>query len=61
LPVVPVSLAGTRHVMKKGRLMVQPAEVELTIHPPIPTAGVSRNDVIPFAERVRTIVAADAR
>jgi len=56
-----VSLAGTRHVMKKGRLMVQPADVELTIHAPIPTAGVARTDVIAFAERVRAVVVADAR
>ena len=61
LPVVPVSLTGTRHVMKKGRLMVQPADVELTIHAPIPTAGVARTDVMAFAERVRAVVAADAR
>ena len=32
LPVVPVSIAGSRHVMKKGRLMVCPGKVELTIH-----------------------------
>ena len=61
LPVVPVSLAGSRHVMKKGRLMVSPAEVALTIHPPVPTTGVSRAEVTAFADRIRIIVAGDAR
>jgi 1-acyl-sn-glycerol-3-phosphate acyltransferase len=61
LPVVPVSLAGSRHVMKKGRLMVCPAEVALTIHPPVPTTGVSRAEVTAFADRIRGIVAGDAR
>jgi 1-acyl-sn-glycerol-3-phosphate acyltransferase len=61
LPVVPVSLAGSRHVMKKGRLMVCPAEVALTIHPPVPTTGVSRAEVTAFADRIRVIVAGDAR
>ena len=61
LPVVPVSIAGSRHAMRKGRLMVCPADVVLTIHPPIATADVSRTDVIAFADRVRSIVAADAR
>jgi 1-acyl-sn-glycerol-3-phosphate acyltransferase len=56
LPVVPVSVAGTRHVMRKHRLMVRPGEVRLTVHPPIPTAGVARDEVMPFAERVRQIV-----
>ena len=42
LPVVPVSIAGSRHVMRKGRLMTCPGHVTLTIHEPIPTAGVGR-------------------
>lgn len=61
LPVVPVSVAGSRHVMQKGRLMVRPADVALTIHPPIPTTGVDRTDVVAFADRVRAVVTADAR
>ena len=56
LPVVPVSIAGSRHVMKKGELMVRPGEVRLTIHPPIPTAAVGRDRVLRFAEQVREIV-----
>jgi 1-acyl-sn-glycerol-3-phosphate acyltransferase len=59
LPVVPVSVVGSRHVMKKGRLMVCPGSVRLRVHPPIPTTGVTREDVMAFAERVRTSVSAD--
>jgi 1-acyl-sn-glycerol-3-phosphate acyltransferase len=61
LPVVPVSITNSRNVMRKGDLMVCPGEVEVTIHPPVPTAGVSRDDVLAFAERVRTAVASAAR
>jgi 1-acyl-sn-glycerol-3-phosphate acyltransferase len=61
LPIVPVSLAGSRHVMKKNRLMVCPGEVELTVHAPVPTEGVRREGLQAFATRVREIVAADAR
>lgn len=56
LPVVPVSVAGSRHVMKKGRLMVCPGRVRLTIHPPVSTMGVARGGVTAFAEHVRAIV-----
>ena len=56
LPVVPISVSGSRHVMKKGRLMVCPAEVRVTVHAPISTTGVARDGVTPFAERVREIV-----
>lgn len=60
LPVVPVSITGSRHVMKKGRLMVCPGEVTLTVHPPIPTVDIDRSDVMAFAARVRDIVRASA-
>lgn len=56
LAVVPVSIAGSRHVMQKGRLMVRPGEVRLTVHAPIATVGVTREQVNEFAERVRVIV-----
>jgi len=61
LPVVPVSIAGSRHVMRKGHLMVCPGDVQLTVHEPIPTTGVPRHQVLEFADRARRIVAADAR
>jgi 1-acyl-sn-glycerol-3-phosphate acyltransferase len=39
LPVVPLSIVGTRFVMRKGRLAVAPGDVTLAIHAPIDTAG----------------------
>jgi 1-acyl-sn-glycerol-3-phosphate acyltransferase len=56
LPVVPVSVAGSRHIMTKGRLMVRPGDVCVTIHEPITTAGVERGGLIEFGNRVREIV-----
>jgi 1-acyl-sn-glycerol-3-phosphate acyltransferase len=56
LPVVPVSVSGSRQVMKKGELVVRPGVVRLTIHEPIPTATVNRGEVIAFGNRVREIV-----
>jgi len=59
LPVVPVSVAGSRHVMKKGRLMVCPGDVRVVVHEPIPTIGVTRAGMTEFANRVRDIVRGD--
>jgi 1-acyl-sn-glycerol-3-phosphate acyltransferase len=56
LPVVPVSISGSRHVMKKGRLMVCPAEVRLTVHPPVVAAGQTRQEARRVADRVRELV-----
>jgi 1-acyl-sn-glycerol-3-phosphate acyltransferase len=59
LPVVPVSVIGSRDIMAKGRLMVRPGAVRVVIHEPIPTADVRRReDVIRFGERIRQVVVA---
>ena len=57
LPIVPVSVSGTRHVMLKGRLMTCPGHVTVTIHPPIDTTGMTREDARKLAERTRAVVA----
>jgi 1-acyl-sn-glycerol-3-phosphate acyltransferase len=57
LPIVPVSISGSRHVMLKGRLMTCPGDVTMTIHDPIPTKGIGRAGVRETADRVRAIIA----
>ncbi len=56
LPVVPVSVTGSRHVMRRGWLMTCPGQVKLTLHRPIATTGLSRDDAADLAERVQRIV-----
>ena len=58
LPVVPVAVAGSRHVMPKGRLTTCPGDVELVIHEPLPTADLERADAGQLADRARAIVQA---
>lgn len=60
LPIVPVSVSGSRTVMPKGRLMVCPATVRVTVHDPISTDGLTREDARGLADRVRTVVASAA-
>ena len=56
LPIVPVSVSGSRDVMRKGRLMVCPGDVELTVHEPISSEGVTRASIAELANRVRDVV-----
>lgn len=56
LPVVPLSVIGSRHVMRKGRLMTCPGEVGLVMHDPILTTSLSREDAGALADRVRQII-----
>jgi 1-acyl-sn-glycerol-3-phosphate acyltransferase len=61
LPIVPLSVAGSRHVMLKGRLAVYPGRVRLIVHEPIDTSGMSGRDAKKtFGERVRQIITPDA-
>ena len=56
LPVVPISIVGSRHVMRKGQLATHPGRVRLVVHEPIDTAGLGGSDARAFAERVRGVV-----
>jgi len=63
LPVVPLSVVGSRHVMLKGRLATYPGHVRLIVHEPIDTSGLTDADppaARAFAARVRDIIAPDA-
>jgi 1-acyl-sn-glycerol-3-phosphate acyltransferase len=60
LPIVPISLAGSRNVMLKGELMVKPGVVTLVVHDPIETAGTSRDAARQLAASVHDVVAAAA-
>jgi 1-acyl-sn-glycerol-3-phosphate acyltransferase len=66
LPIVPLAVVGTRHVMQKGRLRTEPGHVELVVHDPIDPPRLdapSVRDAKALADRVHGIVAAtvDAR
>jgi 1-acyl-sn-glycerol-3-phosphate acyltransferase len=56
LPIVPVTIDGSRRVMPPGRLMVSPTRVRVTVHPPIATADMTRDHARELAERVRQVV-----
>ena len=63
LPVVPLSVVGSRHVMLKGRLATYPGRVKLVVHEPIDTSDVAGGDpraARAFAARVRDVIAPDA-
>ncbi|HEY7170901.1 MAG TPA: lysophospholipid acyltransferase family protein [Vicinamibacterales bacterium] len=60
LPIVPVAVEGTRHVMKKGRLRTEPGDVTLVIHDPIQPpalASPTPRDAKALADRIHDIVA----
>jgi 1-acyl-sn-glycerol-3-phosphate acyltransferase len=59
IPIVPISVIGSRHVMRKGELTTKPGDVQLVVHDPIPTDASPEPDmrqVRALAQRVRDVV-----
>ena len=59
LPLVPISVVGSRHVMKKGELTTRPGHVTLVVHEPIETVANAQPavaEVRALADRVRDII-----
>lgn len=59
LPIVPLSIVGSRHVMRKGQLTTRPGHVTLVVHDPIETEAQpepSTRDVRALASRVREVL-----
>jgi 1-acyl-sn-glycerol-3-phosphate acyltransferase len=62
LPIVPLSVIGTRGSMPKGRLETRPADVTLIVHDPIQPPALEAptpRDAKALAERIHAIVAAE--
>lgn len=55
-PIVPLTIAGSHLVMRRGRVTVYPGRVRLTIGEPIPVEGLSEADASALSERVRDVV-----
>ncbi len=53
-PIVPITLNGTRAVLKPDTYHVRSGQTEMIVHPPIPTAGLTLDDVDRLSERVRS-------
>ena len=61
LPIVPISVSGSRHVMLKNRLMTCPGHVRLVVHDPVSTAGLdaTAGGARRLAQQIRGTVRAD--
>jgi 1-acyl-sn-glycerol-3-phosphate acyltransferase len=52
-PIIPISLSGSRHIMRKGEFAVYPGTVRVTFHDPVETRGRSIADLSALMEEVR--------
>jgi len=53
VPIVPITLNGTRAVLKPDTYHVRPGVTEMIVHPPIATSALRREDVDTLAAKVQ--------
>jgi len=53
VPVVPITLNGTRYVHEPDKYHVRAGQTEMIVHPAIPTAGLTKDDVYKLSDQVR--------
>ena len=59
LPLVPISVVGSRHVMKKGELTTKPGHVTVIVHEPVETAANTEPSIAQvreLADRIREVI-----
>ena len=57
LPVLPVSISGTRKILPKGKIKIRFGRVKVVIHQPIITENLSLQDRHELAEQVHKTIA----
>ncbi len=55
VPIIPVTIDGSWRLMEEHGYM-KPANVKVTIHPSVPTAGISREDMEALPDKVKAII-----
>ncbi len=58
-PIVPVTILGSRSILPKGSLKIQPGKILVRVHPPIETAGFTTKTITELMEAVRSVIAED--
>jgi 1-acyl-sn-glycerol-3-phosphate acyltransferase len=58
VPIVPITINGTPRVLKPDTYHVRAGQTEMIVHPPVPTRGLTTDDVDALTEKVQGIIAA---
>jgi 1-acyl-sn-glycerol-3-phosphate acyltransferase len=57
VPIMPITIRGARELMPRGSFAVRPGVVEVVFHDPVPTAGLTKNDMEGLVAEVRNRIA----
>ncbi len=59
VPIIPVTINGSYRILPKKKFRINPGNVELVLHPPIPIDGGGKQVEIQLMEKTRAVIAAD--
>ena len=59
LPILPVTIKGTRHILPTRSLDLFPGRANMIIHPLVDTSVYSDETLLDLMDRVRDIIASD--
>lgn len=57
VPIVPITIDGSYKIMEQNHNHIKPAHVKLTIHPLVPTQGLSKDELAALPEQVSATIA----
>lgn len=55
-PILPITVNGSYKVLPKGSLVIHPGHVTITVSDPIPTEGLTRDDIPELMKRTREAI-----
>ncbi len=55
-PIIPISVSGGNKIMSKGKFVIKPGVVRITVHDPVPTEGLDIEDRQLLIDRVREAI-----
>lgn len=56
LPVLPVTISGTRNILPPGTMSLFPGQAKITIHKPVKSAEYTQHNIEKFIQRVRKAI-----
>ncbi len=56
VPIIPVTISGSKDIMKKGSKVIKPAHVEVTIDKPIEMTDEIKQDTIALTEQIKLVI-----
>lgn len=59
VPIVPITIRGSYKIMEQNGFKIKPAHVLITIHDPLPTQNLTKEQASELPERVRGIIEQD--